>query len=85
MMKETNNMALVTSKVVVKMNKLKEKLDQQVAVLNASRKASDCTTWKGRMRRRDRRVKLVISTSGWLLKSTTTRSRVGRSSSSYAS
>jgi hypothetical protein len=33
MMKETNNMALVTSKVVVKMNKLEEKLDQQVAVL----------------------------------------------------
>ena len=33
MMKETNNMALVTSKVVVKMNKLEEKLDQQVAEL----------------------------------------------------
>jgi hypothetical protein len=36
MMKETNNMALVTSKVVVKMNKLEEKLDQQVAVLKRS-------------------------------------------------
>jgi hypothetical protein len=33
MMKETNNMALVTTKVVSKMNKLEEKLDQQVAVL----------------------------------------------------
>jgi hypothetical protein len=33
MLTETNNMAKVTSKVVAKMNKLEEKVDQQVAML----------------------------------------------------
>jgi hypothetical protein len=33
MLNETNNMAMATTKVVIKMNKLEEKLDQQVSVL----------------------------------------------------
>jgi hypothetical protein len=33
MLKETNNMAIATTRVVYKMKKLEEKLDQQVSVL----------------------------------------------------